>query len=405
MNLILWVILCLVIFEVGLCLLVNWLRRDFQWLITSRDHSPVLDKKGLYRFFYHGADPVLGWVRKPLSIGKEKGKSGESIQYRINKWGARRNFEYDDKPGVVMVVGDSYAFCRQVRDDQTWTYLASRALGVNILNFGVGNYGLDQAVLRMKRELPKLSFKVVIFGVVPETICRVQGVWKHYCEYGNTFAFKPRFSLSKDGALILHPNRVNTFEKYVNYKQFESELQRLDRFYKKKFLPDMLRFPYCLSLLRSVERNIPLIAALIHAKCSSDVNVKKKPFRMVLDRNHAISSRLYSEDASLNLMEAIVNDGAKFVREHGAEPIFVMLPQLQDIKSMRTQGVFYENFLNRIRSSVPVVDIGAVLLRTPHIEEYYTDDMYGGHLSVKGNELASKTICKIIDNLLPKGNI
>ena len=67
----------------------------------------------------------------------------------------------------------------------------------NVLNFGVGNYGMDQAYLRLKREYDKNRTEIVILAVVPETIVRVLNVYKHYYEYGNTFGFKPRFILSK----------------------------------------------------------------------------------------------------------------------------------------------------------------------------------------------------------------
>ena len=34
------------------------------------------------------------------------------------------------------------------------------------------------------------------------------------------------------------------------------------------------------------------------------------------------------------------------------------------------------------------------------IEEYYTDDMYGGHLSVKGNEVIAAVLTAIVADLL-----
>ncbi len=83
-------------------------------------------------------------------------------------------------------------------------------------NFGVGNYGFDQALLRLERELPSLECRVVIMGVVPETISRVQSYWKHYFEYGNTLAFKPRFILEGD-RLVHHPLTVWKPEDFETY--------------------------------------------------------------------------------------------------------------------------------------------------------------------------------------------
>ncbi len=141
--------------ELMLFLLFRWLRSDFQWLIMGADKAPVLDKEALEKFSNKGMDPELGWVRKPYSSGKEKGRDGKSTQFTINKHGARSNPGYDDRESRILLFGDSYAFGRQVDNDQTWAHLVSKDLDENILNFGVGNYGLDQAILRLEREQKK----------------------------------------------------------------------------------------------------------------------------------------------------------------------------------------------------------------------------------------------------------
>ena len=146
-------------------------------------------------------DPELGWVRKPYSYGQENSSNGKKTQFSVNSHGARCNPGFDEKQPAILVFGDSYAFSRQVNDYEAWPHLVSKRLDLNILNFGVGNYGLDQAILRMKRELGKHTCNLTIIMVVPETICRIQSMWKHYSEYGNTFAFKPRFVLCGDKLL------------------------------------------------------------------------------------------------------------------------------------------------------------------------------------------------------------
>ena len=62
----------------------------------------------------------------------------------------------------------------------------------------MGNYGVDQSILRLEREFTNNQTDIVILAVVPDTICRIVSSWKHYYEYGNTFAFKPRFILKND---------------------------------------------------------------------------------------------------------------------------------------------------------------------------------------------------------------
>ena len=47
-----------------------------------------------------------------------------------------------------LVFGDSFAFCRYVNDNETWEYYLENLLQKNIRNYGVGNFGVDQAILK-----------------------------------------------------------------------------------------------------------------------------------------------------------------------------------------------------------------------------------------------------------------
>ena len=58
-------LIILIILEFCSHFLVNKLREDFQWLITPKDEYPELSEEGLKKFFKHGYDSELGWVRKP----------------------------------------------------------------------------------------------------------------------------------------------------------------------------------------------------------------------------------------------------------------------------------------------------------------------------------------------------
>ena len=139
MNIYEWIlmIVSLVVFlEMGLFFLVNYLREDYQWLITSKDECPKLDKTALKKFFRHSYDPLLGWVRKPNTSGEEKGPCGQTI-YNINALGARLNPGHESLPSIISCYGDSFTFCRQVDDNETWEYYLAKLAKINVLNFGI----------------------------------------------------------------------------------------------------------------------------------------------------------------------------------------------------------------------------------------------------------------------------
>jgi hypothetical protein len=233
---------------------VTFVNKKFQWLIIKKDESPKLSNDGLKKFFSHGYDPVLGWVRKPNSHNSENGRDN-STTWNINSRGSRSNPDNEDLPSKISCYGDSFTFARQVNDDETWGHFLSKSLNTNVLNFGVGNFGLDQSLLRLKHEFPKNKTEIVIMGVVPDTISRIVSVWKHYYEYGNTFGFKPRFYL-KNNELCLFKNPVDTESKFQNYTSFLSEIQKYDFFYKRKFKKELLSFPFSISILKNPKRNI-----------------------------------------------------------------------------------------------------------------------------------------------------
>ena len=174
--------------------LTVFVRKRFQWFITSKDENPDIDEEGLKRFIEHGFDSELGWVRKPNTEHEEVGREGKT-KYHIGIHGSRLNPDHENLKKCISTYGDSFCFCRQNNDDTTWQWYLSELTNTNVLNFGVGNYGLDQSLLRVKREYHKEETPVVIMCVVPSTIVRVLCVWKHYNEYGNIFGFKPRFDI------------------------------------------------------------------------------------------------------------------------------------------------------------------------------------------------------------------
>ena len=115
-------------------------------------------------------------------------------------------------------------------------------------NFGVGNYGLDQAILRFEKIYFNLHPKYVIFIVVPETICRIQSMWKHFFEYGNILAFKPRFIVDKDSLKLLRCPLKSINNAEINNAIIYSK--KNDIFYKKKFQKDLIFMPYIFSLFK-----------------------------------------------------------------------------------------------------------------------------------------------------------
>ena len=143
---ILFIIFIIFILELILRILVGSFKKNFQWLVTRNDELPIIISKKLDKFYRNSYSKKLGWDRRANTRGKEK-LNKKVTSFRIDKYGARySNKMYKKKK--VLVLGDSYAFCRYVNDNQTWPYFLQKEINHGVLNYGVGNYGIDQAILK-----------------------------------------------------------------------------------------------------------------------------------------------------------------------------------------------------------------------------------------------------------------
>ena len=143
-------------------------------------------------------DPNIGWTNH----------TNVTVHYyHINDGGIRsiRNHEVSPQEDVlrIAIFGDSFTFGVEADNYHMWSRLLEEELieaGVNVevLNFGVLGYGMDQAYLRYKYEGQNFSPDVVIFGFNPENWNRnVNIVSPLY--FGQLLPFtKPRFVLRKE---------------------------------------------------------------------------------------------------------------------------------------------------------------------------------------------------------------
>lgn len=382
------------IVEVGLYVVVSLQRRNFPWLITQRDEVPALDSRALQKFIDYSFDPHLGWVRKPGSSGTENGQKGV-ITYHIDSSGSRV-IPNEKLPHVVAAFGDSYAFCRQVEDNETWEAQLSELTGCGVSNFGVGNYGVDQALLRYEGMVLPDTVRFVVMGFVPETICRIQSYWKHYLEFGNTFAFKPRFILHPDGRLALLENQVRNAEDFALYHEKLPEIRKADRFYANKFRSYQFRFPYTLTFMRNPLRHGTLILSiamrgLLRTFGYTNPRTENLPFTLVMKSNLRESYRLYGDSKSTKLLSAILLRFKNVAQLRGHIPLIVVMPQLLDLKLNNNKSAPYQAFFRELAHELPVLELTRKFI-SAGFERLYINDQYGGHLSPDGNRLVAEEI-------------
>jgi|GEM_PF-1365301 len=147
--------------------------------------------------------PVLGWPDKTW-FG--------SI---LDEDGARKspaNLTVSNPVPCASVYGDSFAFGDEATDEQAWANVLADILDCRVNNFGIGGYGLDQALLRFEGHLEqdKDLGDTIIFTVFPDDLNRNMNQWRYLLGSG-PLSFKPAFYVAGD-EVQLEPQFNGTFE-------------------------------------------------------------------------------------------------------------------------------------------------------------------------------------------------
>lgn len=178
-------------------------------------------------------DRELGWCNQPNwtkvdrpdffnNAKKKKKNTSGQVVFNTDDKSSRRCSNPLKSPDVSFY-GDSYCMCRNVHDKETFSWYLGKLRGTRVSNYGVNNYGLDQALLLLQRNYQKDPSKTVVLALSSFTMAYCCSVYGHYLEPENLLAVKPCFRLKKNKdelELIKYP---------LSSKQ---DLLRLDKYIK-----------------------------------------------------------------------------------------------------------------------------------------------------------------------------
>lgn len=120
-------------------------------------------------------DELLGWVNEPNTTVSNM--YGEGLHVTINNMGFRGEAATTEPPPGhrrILVSGDSFTFGYGVTDEHSWSHQLEHKLeNTEILNLGLGGYGLGQAYLLYQREGDPLPHDLHIFAFITENFRRM----------------------------------------------------------------------------------------------------------------------------------------------------------------------------------------------------------------------------------------
>ncbi len=178
-----------------------------EWLARSgRELSEGRPPPGYSQF-----DAELGWSTRPGHVSADG-------TIHINAQGLRATREYAaTRPSGmrrVLACGESFTFGEEVADAETWSArLEARVPALEVLNYGVGGYGTDQALLRVAREA-RGPIDALLVGLMLENIGRNVNRYRPLWYPSAQPAAKPRYVLGA-GGLELVPQPYASLPEFV----------------------------------------------------------------------------------------------------------------------------------------------------------------------------------------------
>jgi GDSL-like Lipase/Acylhydrolase family len=318
-------------------------------------------------------DSVLGWRYRPSHV--------DSMN-QTNAAGLRSTHEYPTLPrrrGTrVAAFGDSFVYGNEVANRDAWPTLLERMdSSLDVLNYGVGGYGTDQAFLRYRGEGSRLRPSVIIIGFVPDDIRRVVNVYRRFLSVREIPITKPRFVLDGTGRLVLRPNPVpdsSALARFVEEPAAVRDLGQDDYWYEPAIYANPL---YDWS-------------AAVRLGVGFWIRVRRR----YIDGDRVVrAGALNIQSEAFRIQMALFDEFARAAREAGARPLALLFPDRESLAETRATG-------HRL------LDPLATALRARHIETVDVTDAFlaaeqkgaggwfmpGGHYSPAGNRLVATTV-------------
>jgi hypothetical protein len=323
-------------------------------------------------------DPVLGWAPKP------NGESADGL-VRYNSLGIRSApAEYSTRPrkGVVRIAlfGDSFTHGDDVPFEQTWGYyleqgLKRAGLAAEVMNFGVGGYGMDQAFLRWREFGYKFSPDLVLFGLQMENVKRNVNILRPLYSGTADLPFsKPRFAFSGERLELINSPALPPEELPEVMKNISAwPLLRYERFFEAE---NFRRRPWHASKFLSLAEKLLFHAAPFHRRADS----------LFYDPS--------TEPARLTLQ--IIREFQQSVESHHGRFLIVHLPLTRAMKILLEGGSLpYAALLKRIEENQPVIHSERELMPEA-IQSLSALMRTQGHYRARGNELVARAIAEYL---------
>jgi hypothetical protein len=322
--------------------------------------------------------PALGWDYPPGLAYED----AQGISYSHGIQGERR-CTTGFNTALIATYGDSFTYCDNAGDEDTWQNFLGNKLGTNVLNFGVGGYGTDQALLKYEQHQGPPT-KIVMLCVLPENINRVVNIYRPFYTYNDPLRLtKPVFVRDgKNIRLISNPVTSEAELSKLDQNQFLEALGNVDYWYQLDRRLPKFSFPYVLSL---VSWRGPVFSELIQ--------------RIPVSASGRIrhSWNLFDEEEPLSIMCHIADRFVATAHSRGSEPLIVIMPHKDYVTEITDRGmVRVARFLEYLSGkNYPFFDaVTCIAEMKPSKEEL--ERWYESHATPQGNRVLAAILSRYL---------
>lgn len=149
--------------------------------------------------------PLLGWPSKKW-LAEYTVETGARI--------SPVNEAFGDAGPCISLYGDSFAYGDEATHDEAWANVLAGLMNCRVDNFGIGGYGLDQALLRFEGHLEQGHdlAATIIYTIYPDDLNRNMNQWR-YLLGSHPFSFKPVFHIT-DKKVVFEPQFNGSFDDF-----------------------------------------------------------------------------------------------------------------------------------------------------------------------------------------------
>ncbi len=332
---------------------------------VSPQHAAKLQELLAGRERYLTYSTPLGWTVKPNEAG---------TRYHSNSQGVRSKREYTSEPAPhvtrITTFGDSFTHGDGVLNHETWQAALNRLdERLEVINFGVPAFGLDQAFLRFQHDGHAYQSHIVFIGFMTENIFRhVNRYRPFYSPKTGLPLSKPRFVIEHQ-ALTLIENPIVTRDGYQNLldhpAKFLPQLGLNDFYYQHKYHKGFFDFLPSVRYIKAASYQFSPLGA----------------------RAKIIKDDIYREDSeAFRVMVRVFDDFVGQVKMKNMIPVLVIFPYKKDVETYwrnnrKSYVPLVEHFDRKGYRYIDVMDIFANREQADRPRGLFK----GGHYSPRGN--------------------